>query len=204
MVPLAELFWTYFRIGLLGFGGPFSLVSLQQKAAVDKKKWLTEEEFAECLGIGSLTPGPISSGTAAVTAYRLRGFPGAAVAYFAFHLPAVVLVIVLAATWHQAEALPWVQGVLRGVGAAVVGVLCGVALNTGRSLIKDLRSGLVAGGATLALAAFGVNPILVMAAAALTGVLLLRPGRKPEPSAGDTAAHGTTASRTDGGAKGGR
>jgi len=183
LVSLAELFWTYFRIGLLGFGGPFSLVSIQQRTAVDQKKWLTEAEFAECMGIGSLTPGPISSGTAAVTAYRLRGFSGAAVAYFAFHLPAVVLVIILAATWRQAETFPWVRGALRGVGAAVVGVLCGVALNTGRSLIKDLRSGLVAGGATLALAAFGVNPILVMAAAALTGVLLLRPVRRPEPTA---------------------
>lgn len=193
MVSLTELFWTYFRIGLLGFGGPFSLVSIQQKTAVDRKKWLTEAEFAECMGIGSLTPGPISSGTAAVTAYRVRGVAGAAVAYFAFHLPAVALVTVLAATWRQAVALPWVQGALRGVGAAVVGVLCGVALNTGRSLIRDLRSGLVAGGATLALAAFGVNPLLVMVAAALTGVLLLRPARQPSPGAvpnGDSAKGG--------------
>lgn len=170
---LPELFWSFLRIGAMGFGGPFALISLQEKVIV-QKGWLTSAEFTESVGMGSMAPGPISSNASAVVGYRLRGLPGAAVSYFAFHLPAVALVIVLSAYFEQVESLHAVQGALKGVFAAVVGLLVAVALKTGRNLIKDYKSAVVALLPFLALVLLKLNPVLIVLSTGLIGYFAFR------------------------------
>lgn len=168
---LAELTWAYFKIGCIGFGGPFALISLQEKTVVGKG-WLTTEEFVQCSGMGSIAPGPISSNTSAVVGYRLKGPLGAAAAYFAFHLPAVVLVIVLAAYFQRLEKLQVVQGALKGVFAAVVGLLVGVFWNMFRKLVRDWLSALVLAIPFVALVVFKVNPVLIVLGSGILGYLI--------------------------------
>jgi chromate transporter len=171
---IPELFWSFLRIGAMGFGGPYALVSLTEKVVV-ARGWMTMEEYAESTGMASLAPGPISSNTSAVVGYRLRGLPGAITTYIAFHLPAVVLVIILAAYFQQVESLHMVQGALKGVFAAVVGLLVAVGWKMGRSLIKEWKSALVALVAFVALVWFKVNPVLIVIGTGLMGYLLFRP-----------------------------
>lgn len=170
---LLELFFSFLRIGAMGFGGPFALVSLIEKVTV-KKGWMTTEQYAESTGMAGLAPGPISSNTTAVVGYRLRGLAGGAVAYFAFHLPAVVLVIVLSAYFQQVESLTTVQGALKGVFAAVVGLLASVGWKMGKTLIKDAKSAAVAIIAFLALLLLDANPVLIVLGGGVAGYFVFR------------------------------
>lgn len=174
MVTLGELFAIFFRIGALGFGGPFALLSVIQKEVVEKQGWMTQAEYAESMGIGSLTPGPISSATVAFVGYRLRGIAGAAVAYGAFHIPSLILYVILAAFLTQATAIAGVRGFLKAVEAAVVGLLGGVALNMGRSLAVDTRSVLIIAISFVAVTFLHINPIPLMIGSVVVGALVLR------------------------------
>lgn len=158
----------------MGFGGPYALVSLTEKVVV-ARGWMSMEEYAESTGMASLAPGPISSNTSAVVGYRLRGLLGAITTYTAFHLPAVMIVIVLAAYFRQIESLHVVQGALSGVFAAVVGLLVAVGWKMGRSLIKEWKSALLALLAFVALVFYKVNPVLIVLGTGLLGYVLFRP-----------------------------
>lgn len=171
---LPELFWTYLRIGAMGFGGPFALVSLQEKVCVEKG-WMTTEEFVQCSGMGSIAPGPISSNTCAVVGYRLRGVAGSVTTYFAFHLPAVVLVIVLAAYFDRIESLALVKGALKGVFASVVGLLVAVGWKMARTLIKDWKAATLSAIAFVALVFLKINPVLIVLGSGLIGFSFFRP-----------------------------
>lgn len=177
-VSLASLFRAFLKLGTIGFGGPFALLSLLEQEMVKRRAWLTPEQYAEAVAAGQMTPGPIFSGAAFYTGYRLRGLAGALVVAVAAHLPGFLLAVAAAALYLQFRDLSWVAGASRGIGAAVVGLLLAVTLRTGRSLIRDARGIAVAAGAFLAVALARFDPLAIIVAAGLAGIWLYRPVKK--------------------------
>lgn len=171
---LSELFWTFLRIGAMGFGGVFALVSLQQKVIVQQREWMSTEEFLASSGVGALAPGPLSSNITAVVGYRLRGLAGGAVAYVAYHLPALVAVLVLAVYFRHVESLPVVRGALRGVTAAVIGLLFGVLWRMLQTLVTGVRSAIVLAVPLTALIVLNANPVVVVLGTGLLSYFVFR------------------------------
>src|SRR5512137_142621 len=151
-VSLAQLSLTFLKIGALGFGGPFSLLAIMQKEIVEARRWLTAEDFAQSVGIGTLTPGPIFFAAVVFIGYRLRGMRGAAVCALSVLLPSFVMVIVLAALYVRVEQSGWMVAISRGIAAGVVGFFISAVLKTGRSIVTDLRGAAWVVAAFLALA----------------------------------------------------
>lgn len=174
-VSLTQLGLTFLKIGALGFGGPFSLLAIMQTEVVERRKWLTADEFAQGVAIGTLTPGPIFFAAVIFVAYRLRGMRGAAVCGLSVLLPSFVMVIILAALFVQVESSPWVVAISRGIAAGVVGFFISTVLKTGRAVVTDLRGAAWVAVAFLALAWLKVNPLALIVAAGLLGAWLLRP-----------------------------
>ncbi len=175
-IPLTDLFLAFLKLGASGYGGPFGLLSLLESEMVKRRGWLTPEQYTEAVAVGQLTPGPIFSSAVFYTGYRLRGIAGAFVAFAGAHLPGFLLAIGIAALYLQFNELPWITGASRGIGAAVIGLLLAVTLRTGRGVIRDWRGAIIAAAAFLAVAFARVDPILVIVAAAIAGVLLNRKG----------------------------
>jgi len=154
---LAALFWAISGIALQGFGGVLAVV---QRELVEKKQWLTTEEFVEDWAVSQIMPGPNVVNLALIIGDRYFGWRGALVALagmLTFPLFVVMaLTIGLAGIGH----LPAVQGALRGMGAVSAGLICG----TGLRLVPALRSNamgrlacvLIAGLVFLAIALFRV------------------------------------------------
>ncbi|RTK95286.1 MAG: chromate efflux transporter [Neisseriaceae bacterium] len=92
---MGEIFYTFFRIGLVGFGGPIALISLIEQEVCQNKKWVTTEKFAEIFSICKLLPGPFAVQVAICCGYQKSGRIGGFVAGVAFLLPALVLIILL-------------------------------------------------------------------------------------------------------------
>src|SRR5512143_3987628 len=92
---LKALFLVFHKMGTFAVGGVYSMLTFFQKELVERRGWLTQEEFAEGVTIGQMTPGPPIVNTGIYVGYRLRGPYGAAVATLGLIIPGLALVLTL-------------------------------------------------------------------------------------------------------------
>jgi chromate transporter len=126
-ISLLEIAQTFLHIGLVSY----SLAALGEakKSLVDKKNWLTDEEYLNGLALSQLLPGAPTVNLNTYIGYFLRGFPGALVASIFFVLPCFILMLVLAHLYLNYNDVPWVSSLFKGVGALVVGLVLNTILD---------------------------------------------------------------------------
>ncbi|MDE3091524.1 MAG: chromate transporter [Chloroflexota bacterium] len=181
-VSFGDLFRSFLKLGAVGFGGPFALLSLLENEIVKRRGWFSPEQYTEAVAIGQMTPGPIFSGAAFYTGYRLRGVAGALVVAVAAHLPGFALAVAAAALYLQFRDLSWVAGASHGIGAGVIGLLLAVALRTGRSLVRDARGMIIAVAALAAVVIAHADPLAGIIVCGVAGAWLYRrPPPRPSP-----------------------
>jgi chromate transporter len=169
---LGGIFLAFFKIGTLSFGGVYSMISFFERELVERRGWLSHEEFVESFALGQMTPGPPIVNTGIAIGYKLRGLPGVVVATVGQAATGTLLAILLAAFYLQAQENALLQSVMKGVAAAVVGLLGSIIYRMGRKLITDRLGVAFCVGAFLALAVLGLNPIVLILAAGVLGLLV--------------------------------
>lgn len=155
---MLDIFLTFAKIGLTGFGGGMAIVAMVERVCVSEKKWITSEEFMHGLAFGQIL-GPFSLNVCTFTGYHLRGIRGGIIAATAFILPSFVLVTILSWAYFTYNKLPQLQAALKGTNPVVIGLIIVVAIDMGR---KQIRGG---NGAVMALAAFCASVFLKLNAA---------------------------------------
>jgi chromate transporter len=128
---LATLLREWGRIGCVGFGGPPAHIALLRELCLERRSWLSEEEFEHGIAATNLLPGPASTQLAIYCAWRVRGIPGAVIGGISFIVPGLILIIALAALFFASSPPSWIRGVGAGAGA----VVAAVAVHAGVSLI---------------------------------------------------------------------
>ena len=132
-----ELFYTFFMIGLFGFGGGYGMLSLIQTETVVNHHWLSSAEFTNIVAISQMTPGPIGINSATYCGYAavhnaqmndLWAVLGSATATFALVLPSFILMILISKMFMKYMHTPLVQSVFMGVRPVVVGLLAAATL----------------------------------------------------------------------------
>ena len=121
-VPLTTILREWGRIGCLGFGGPPTHIKMLRDLCVERRKWLTPEEFEDAIAVCNLLPGPASTQLAIFCAWRLRRRLGALAGGTAFIVPGLVVILALAALFLSKSPPLWVLGAGAGAGAAVPAV----------------------------------------------------------------------------------
>jgi chromate transporter len=174
IITCFELFKVFLKIGCLGFGGPFALLAIMEKEVVKQRGWVTPEEFAQSTAIGTLTPGPIFFAAAVHIGYKLKGIKGAIITSISSLLPAFLLTIALAFFYIKVQTLPFIIGITKGITAAVVGLLIMMTFRTGKSIIKDSYGVILAVFSFLILELFKLNPVWVIIASGLLGIVIYR------------------------------
>lgn len=119
---LLALFLMFLKINLLTTSGPAS-VGLLHEEAVARSRFVTEEEFVEAVGFGSVLPGSDALQTAMLVGYYVGGIPGALTATFAATLPPTILMLIVATLLDRLGKQPWLEGFVRGLLPAVVVIL---------------------------------------------------------------------------------
>lgn len=132
-----QLFYTFFLIGLFGFGGGYGMLSLIQNETVRVHGWLSTAEFTNIVAISQMTPGPIGINSATYcgyTAVHNAGYGmamsvlGSATSTVALILPSFILMVVIAAMFMKYMKLAAVQHVFMGLRPGVVGLLAAATL----------------------------------------------------------------------------
>jgi chromate transporter len=169
---------VFLKIGTFAFGGVYSMLTFFERELVTKKKWLTHEEFAESVVMGQLTPGAPIVNTGIFIGYMLNKLKGALATVVGQVLPSFVLVLIISYLYIKFKEIALLKAVLKGIGAAVVGLIASVAYSMSGKLLREYKSILIAIGAFLCLAVFKLNPIGLIVAAGIAGLLMFREEKK--------------------------
>lgn len=126
-----QLFYTFFKIGLFGFGGGYAMLSMIQGEVVTRYGWLTAQEFTDIVAISQMTPGPIGINSATYVGYTTIAdcyILGSIIATFAVVLPSFLLMLTISKFFLKYQKHPSVEAVFSGLRPAVVGLLASAAL----------------------------------------------------------------------------
>jgi chromate transporter len=121
--PLPQFVGYFLWLGTVGFGGPIALAGHMQQDLVDKRGWVSKEDYVEGLALAQLAPGPLAAQLAIYLGYLRAGVLGATAVGAAFVLPSFLMVLGLSAAYVRFGGLPWMQGMFYGIGAAVIGII---------------------------------------------------------------------------------
>ncbi len=184
------LFYTFFKIGLFGFGGGYAMLSMIQGEVVTNHDWITSSEFTDIVAISQMTPGPIGINSATYVGYTAvmnAGYSqawavlGSCVATFAVILPSFILMIAISRFFLKYQKHPAVEAIFRGLRPAVVGLLAAAALvlmnaenfgNFNTDLYQFLISIAIFLVAFIGTRKYKVNPILMIVLCGMMGYLL--------------------------------
>ncbi|HZG59501.1 MAG TPA: chromate transporter [Anoxybacillus sp.] len=164
-----QLFFAFFRVGMLGYGGGPSSIPLIHKEVVQKYKWMNDDEFSDVLALGNALPGPIATKMAGYIGYRVAGIMGMLNAVLATIVPTIILMIALLTFLSSVKDEPWVLGMTKAVVpvvAVMLGVLTWEFIKQANSSLGSLATILFSVGSLLVLEFFRVHPAI------LIGVLL--------------------------------
>lgn len=132
-----QLFITFFKIGLFGFGGGYGMLSLIQHDTVEHWHWLSSSEFTDIVAISQMTPGPIGINSATYCGYTAlinasysvpMAILGSATATFALVLPSLILMILISKMFMRFMHHRTIESMFQGLRPAVVGLLAAATL----------------------------------------------------------------------------
>jgi chromate transporter len=172
-VTLFELFFSFFKVGLLSFGGAYSLIPVIETEIVKSNHWLTPDEFLKVLGMVEVIPGAISVKFATYTGYKTAGIPGAFAANLGNLLMPFILILLAAFFYQKFEKNIYFNKAFNGIKFAVIGMIIAIMF---QYLIKnylDYRNVIfLLLGMTMILL-FKLHPAAVVAAAGILAILIL-------------------------------
>jgi chromate transporter len=175
------LFWSFFKIGGLTFGGGYAMIPIMQQEIIRNRRWIGTEEFVELLALAQTSPGPISVNTAVFVGYKTRGYVGAVTALLGTVLPAFGVILVIAAFFADYSRYPLVESAFKGMRPAVVALIAAPVYN----MLKGMGWSRIALALIVAVAVgfLALSPIYFLIAGAVGGILwsLLRKDKPTDP-----------------------
>lgn len=179
MKKFAELFWSFFKIGLFTLGGGYAMISIIEREVIRRKGWIEQKEFLDLLTLAQSAPGPIALNTSVFVGYKMYGYRGALSALLGVALPSFLIILLIAIFFAQFRHNPVVDAAFKGMRPAVVALIIAPILG----FTKGMKWYLLAVAAAVALAVWylGISPIYILLAAALIGLTIAaRRGKEVE------------------------
>jgi len=169
---LQELAALFLKLGIAGFGGPAAHISMMHDEIVQRRKWLSDQQFLDLLGATNLIPGPNSTEMAIHIGYLRAGWPGLLTAGACFIAPAMLIVMFLAWIYARYGTSPQVEWLLYGVKPVVIAIIIQALWSLGQKAIKGWLTASVAVGVT-ALYFLGINEIALLFGGGLVVMLAM-------------------------------
>lgn len=165
-VTLREISLVFLKLGLFGFGGPAAHIAMMREEVVEKRKWLSQDEFFDLVGATNFIPGPNSTELAIHVGHKMGGMRGLLIAGVCFILPAFFAVLTLAVLYVDYGTLPALNPVMNGIRPVIVAIILLALWKFRESAVRNIKETVVF---ILALAAAiaGWNELLVILLAGL-------------------------------------
>ncbi|MBP2076034.1 chromate transporter [Oceanobacillus polygoni] len=166
------LFFTFFKISPVSFGGGYAMIPLLEDAVTKKNKWVKREDIADVLVVAQSVPGSIAVNTATFIGYRLVGIPGAIAATLGIITPTFIIIVALASLFLNFQHNPIVQTAFIGIRSAVIALIIFAALKIGKTAIFNKTTSIIACVALVIFLFVSIHPIFMLLVGGIVGILL--------------------------------
>lgn len=171
MQILIQLYLSFFKIGLFGFGGGYAMISLIQQELVSHH-WLTIEEFTNIIAIAEMTPGPIGINSSTFVGFRVSSFIGSVVTAIGIITPSFLLVLVLAHFFKKVKDSKFLNNILLFLRPAVIGLIFAAAFTIAKTSTTDITGIIITVSVFVLMLKTQIHPVILILIAGLSGAFL--------------------------------
>jgi chromate transporter len=179
MSGIVRLFFAFLKIGVVTFGGGYTIMPVLERELVNGRGWVTMDEIIDYYTIGQITPGVIAVNLASFIGYKRHGVAGAVVATIGFILPGITLVTLAGILLSNFSNIPVVRNAFSGIRLAVGALITRTVVSMASRLVqKGRRPFQIAAAVAIGAACFflsfvwKINPIPLIAISGLVGFLV--------------------------------
>nr|WP_263327726.1 chromate transporter [Neobacillus sp. Marseille-Q6967] len=173
-MKLFQIFWTFFKIGPITFGGGYAMIPIIEKEVVDKKKWVKTEEITDVFAIAGSIPGAIAINSSTFIGYKIGGIKGAIAALIGVFLPTFLIVVALSIIFLQIQNNPKIEAALEAIRATIVALIVYAGYLLGKSAIVDKTTLLISFGSMAILFFSPIHPVLIILSGILLGISVVK------------------------------
>lgn len=168
---LFQLFWTFFKISPITFGGGFAMMPLIEKEVVEKRKWLKSEDITDVFALSQSIPGAVAINSATFIGQRIGGVKGAIAAMIGVSLPTFFIVLVLGVLYVFIQDNPKIEAAFISIRASIVAIISYAAIKIAKTAIIDKSTFviMIVGIPSL----FFIHPVIAIVAGALMGMMTI-------------------------------
>lgn len=167
-----EVFFVFFKLGIIAFGGPAAHIAMMEKEVVEKRKWMTQQYFLDMIGATNLVPGPNSTQMTMHCGHVRAGWLGLIAGGVGFIFPAVVFTLILAILYGEYGEVPAIAPLFYGIKPAVVGIILNATYKLGKKAVKSWQLALI-GVLSLAASIYGIDEFLVIIGLGAIGAFVM-------------------------------
>ena len=173
--PIREVFSTFLLLGLTSFGGPVAHLGYFRTEFVERRRWLSEQAYADLVALCQFLPGPASSQVGFALGLLRAGPWGAAAAWTAFTLPSAIVLVLFALGAAVLDG-PLSQGLIHGLKVTAVAIVAHAVWGMARNLCPDRRRAGIALAAVFTVVLVGgpLGQVAAIVIGALSGMMLCR------------------------------
>lgn len=176
-----DMFWSFFCIGGLTFGGGYAMLPILEREIVEKRHWATSEELLDYYAVGQCTPGIIAVNVATLIGFRQKRYLGAAICTFGVVAPSLIIIMLIAGLIQTFADYPVVAHAFGGIRVAVCVLILAAVLKLVKGSVKDKLTGSIFVAAFLVMVMFGLSPIVIVLFAAIAGLVSKMIKKEAEP-----------------------
>ncbi len=166
-----SIFTVFFKIGAFTWGGGYAMLPLIKNEVVEKRKWITSEDFIDGIAVSQSLPGPIAVNTATYVGYKLCGTFGSLMALAGAILPSFVSILIIAMFFLRFRNLKVVQDFFKGANPAIIALIVSAVIDIGKSALKRYREFVITLILLFLLIYLRVHPILAIVISAILGII---------------------------------
>ncbi len=174
---IPSLFFTFLKIGFFTFGGGYAMIPIIEREIVNKRKWIAAEDVADVFAVAQSVPGAIAINSSTFVGYKVAGRKGAVAATIGVILPSLIVITLIAAFFSRFQDEPAVKNIFLGVRSCITGLIALAGFSMTKATVKNAFGAAVWAAALIAILAFDIDAIVVIASGILLGAVLFFAGK---------------------------
>ena len=163
-----QLFWTYLKIGTFTIGGGYVMLSMIEREIVDRRGWISQEEFLNMIALAQAAPGLIAVNSAIFIGWRIGGWRGVIATVLGAVLPSFFIILAIAMVFQDYKDLPAVESIFKGIRPAVVALIAAPLVRMAKSAKITWGTAIIPIAGALLIWLGGLSPVWII----LTTVLI--------------------------------
>jgi chromate transporter len=167
-----ELFWSFFKLSPVSFGGGFAMIPILESEIVQKRQWIEKEKIVDIFSLAQSAPGAIAVNSAIFVGYQVAGIYGAIAAMLGMVIPTFIIILIMASIFITFQENHHIAAVLDGIRPVIVALIASAAYRMKSEALVDKFCYIVCIVCILVLMFSSINIVWVIIGGALSGFLI--------------------------------